>query len=351
MHYSMNMMIRRYKNKIEYVSSGLRRQIAAGKLKPGMRLASSAAIAQEFSVSLMTADRAIRQLAAEGLLKRITGCGTFIRSNRETLLICIKDPVVRNSLFQRENLYRENTYPIIEREFLKYDAKIQYVKTWEKLENLNPDGILCSDIPPPDFERKVPIALFLNYRLFDEPLIQCVPDLQGVMLRICSRLAHKKIRRIYVTANPASRIRYFANAFLSWLEKFGLKSKVEYSEASITAKLLPFHLGYQYGMGLPDVHQCVIFATSDFRASGILKALDERGFRPGEYDLISCNNWEAYGYHPFPRARLTSIDFRREECLREIVRLLCETIRQPQEGQIRIVKFPAVLKIRESGLQ
>ena len=351
MHYSINMMIRRYKNKIEYVSSGLRRQIADGKLQPGMKLASSASIAQEFSVSLMTADRAIRQLAAEGLLKRITGCGTFIRSNRETMLICIKDTVIRNSLYQRENLYRENTYPIIEREFLKYDAKIQYVKTWEELENLNPEGILCSDIPPPDFERKVPIALFRNYRLIDEPLIQCVPDLQKVMLRICSSLAQKKIRRIYVTANPTSQIRYFADAFLSWLEKFGLKSKLEYSEASITAKLLPFQLGYRYGMTLPDVHQCAIFATSDFRASGILKALDERGFRPGEYDLISCNNWEAYGYRPFPKARLTSIDLRREECLREVVRLLCNTVRSPQEGQIPIVKYPAYLKIRESGLR
>jgi len=347
----MNMMIRRYKNKIEYVSSGLRRQIMDGKLKPGMKLASSASIAEEFSVSPMTADRAIRQLAAEGLLKRITGCGTFIRSNRETMRICIKDAVIKNSLFQRENLYRENTYPIIEQEFLKYDARIQYVKTWEELENLNPDGILCSDIPPLDFEGKAPIALFRNYRLTDGPLIQCVPDLEDVMRSICSKLTRKKIRRIYVTANPNFRIRYFADAFLSWLEKFALKSKLEYSEASITAKLLPFQLGYQYGMGLPDVHQCVIFATSDFRASGILKALDERGFRPGEYDLISCNNWEAYGYHPFPSARLTSIDFRREECLREVVRLLCNTVRSPREGQIPIVKYPAYLKIRESGLR
>ena len=347
----MDMIIRRYKNKIEYVSSGLRRQIADGKLKPGMKLASSASIAEEFSVSLMTADRAIRQLAAEGLLKRITGSGTFIRSNRETMLICIKDSVIKNSLFQRENLYRENTYPIIEREFLKYDAKIQYVKTWEELKNLNPSGILCSDIPPPDFERKVPIALFRNYRLIDEPLIQCVPDLGEVMLRICSGLMHKKIRRIYVTANPDLRIRYFADAFLSRLEKFVMKPKVEFSsESSITAKRLPFQLGYQYGMSLPHVRGCAIFATSDFRASGILKALDDRGFQPGEYDLVSCSNWESYGYRPFSRARLTSVDFRREECLREVVRLLCNTIRSPREGQIPIVKYPAYLKIRESGL-
>ena len=346
----MSMIIRRYKNKIEYVSSGLRRQIANGRLKPGMKLASSSSIAQEFGVSLMTADRAVRQLAAEGLLKRIAGCGTFIRSNRETMLICIKDRIIRNSLFQRENLYHENTYPIIEREFLKYDAKIQYVKTWEELENLNPDGILCSDIPPLDFERKVPIALFRDYRLVDEPMIQCVPDLDHVMRRICQVLISKKIRRIYISANPAPNIQYFANVFMVWLERFGLKAKVESSEASMTAKLLPFQLGYQYGMALPEVRGCAIFATGDFRASGILKALDDRGFHPGEYDLISCNNWEAYGYRPFPKVRLTSIDFRREECLREVVRLLCNTIRSPREGQIPIVKYPAYLKIRESGL-
>ncbi len=345
------MIIRRYKNKIEYVSSGLRRQIANGRLKPGMKLASSSSIAQEFGVSLMTADRAVRQLAAEGMLKRITGCGTFIRSSRETMLICIRDSIVKNSLFERKNLYHENTYPIIEQEFLKYDAKIQYVKTWEELENLNPDGILCSDIPPLDFERKVPIALFRNYRLIDEPLIQCVPDLDHVMRRICQVLISKKIRRIYISANPAPNIQYFANVFMVWLERFGLKEKVEYSELRTSETLSPFRLGYQYGADLPDVRGCAIFDTSDFRASGTLKALDDRGFRPGEYDLISCNNWEAYGYRPFPKARLTSIDLRREECLREVVRLLCNTVRSPREGQIPIVKFPAVLKIRESGLQ
>jgi|GEM_PF-7083485 len=102
-------------------------------------------------------------------------------------------------------------------------------------------------------------------------------------------------------------------------------------------------------MSLSEVRNCAIFTTSDFLGSGILKALDDRGFHPGEYDLISCSNWESHGYAPFSRPRLTSIEFRREECLREVVRLLCNSIITPGQGHIQIAKFPAFLKIRESG--
>gem|GEM_PF-4205130 len=49
--------------------------IETGELKPSMRLGTSAAVARAFHVSPVTADRAIRLLAAEGKLKRITGCG------------------------------------------------------------------------------------------------------------------------------------------------------------------------------------------------------------------------------------------------------------------------------------
>ena len=261
------------------------------------------------------------------------------------------DSFEKKSWFSSNHLYYENTYPIIESEFLKYDANVQYVKTWEEIRNLKMDGLLCSRLPPLDVGNHVPTALFRHYELLDAPLIQCVPDLETVMHRICSRLLQKKVRRIYVFANPDPHVRYFADSFLRWTAVLGLRGKVEYSEKGISCKVFPSRLGYQFGMALEQVRGCAIFTTSDFRAAGILKALDERNFRPGEYDLISCNNWESFGFRPFSYPRLTSIDFRREECLREVVRLLCESIRAPGEGQIRIVKYPAFLKIRESGLQ
>ena len=99
-------------------------------------------------------------------------------------------------------IYYENTYPIIDSEFLKYNVEVKYVKSWEEVRNLKTDGILCSQIPPLDIDRNVPIALFRHYELLDEPLIQCVPDLGNVMSRICSDLIRKKVRKIHVSANP-----------------------------------------------------------------------------------------------------------------------------------------------------
>ena len=358
--YIASMIYHKYRNKVDFAVARLRRMILSGTLEPGTRLASSVELAKEFGVSPMTADRAVRRLAAEGCLKRITGCGTFVCSGSGKKRICVMDPPVRDSFHSGDKyrimdseslIYYENTYPIIDSEFLKYDVEVKYAKSWEAVRDLKPDGILSSQVPPSDFEPDVPIALFRHYELLNEPLIQCVPDLGKVMCRICSMLIRKKVRRIYVSANPDPRIRYFADSFLGWTDQLGLRSRVEYSESGVTRKVFAYRLGYQFGMALKQVRGCAIFTTSDFRAAGILNALDDRMFRPGEYDLISCSNWEAFGFRPFPHPRLTSIDFRREECLREVVRLLCDSVRAPGDGQIRIAKYPAFLKIRESGLR
>ena len=67
--------------------------------------------------------------AAEGRLKRITGCGTFVCSGSEIKRICVVDPPVGDPLQPADKyrimdseslIYYENTYPIIDSEFLKY---------------------------------------------------------------------------------------------------------------------------------------------------------------------------------------------------------------------------------------
>lgn len=340
-------------SKIEFAAGKLRNMLRDGTLKPGMRLASSADIAKSFHVSLMTADRAIRQLVSEGRLKRITGSGTFVLSETAKRKICLLDTFPNYMApFIGEVLYRENTYPVIEKEFLKYNVEVQQAKSWEEAKNMDMDGLLCSEIPPLDFSLKVPAAIFRRYRLLDGPLIQCVPDLENVMRQLCEKLTRrKKLKRIHVFYTSDSNIRYFAEIFILWAKRYGLGDKLIQLEKGITPGQSPFQLGYEFGNSLPDVRSNVIFTTSDFRASGILKALDDRGFRTGDYDLISCNNWEAYGYRPFPKPRLTSIEFRRMECLQEVIRSLCTAVLTPREGQITITKFPALLKIRESALQ
>jgi GntR family histidine utilization transcriptional repressor len=49
---------------------------------PGMRIESEAELVENLNVSRMTVNRALRELTAEGRLKRIQGCGTFIADKK-----------------------------------------------------------------------------------------------------------------------------------------------------------------------------------------------------------------------------------------------------------------------------
>lgn len=52
--------------------------VRSGKLKPGDRVASEAEIVEQFGVSRMTANRALRELTGAGFLTRRAGAGTFV---------------------------------------------------------------------------------------------------------------------------------------------------------------------------------------------------------------------------------------------------------------------------------
>lgn len=349
--YSFIMLIHQYKNKVEYVAGHLRKLIDTGTLPPGSRLKTAADLAKELNVSQMTADRAIRLLTSEGKLKRVTGKGTFVLASDRQLNIVIVDNRNTHSVYERDHLYSRNTYPLIEDELNNCNASFRYVKDWQAVPDLNPDGVLFSHLPPPEINLLIPMAMVRNYAMADGPYIQCVPDLTRAMQHICSTLKQKNPHKIYVFSNPNDQIKFFARTFIKWCTVFDLQQKIIYTEQGTGKNLkLPFKLGYEFAMQQNDIKNCAFFATSDFRAAGILSALDKRGFAPGEYDIISCNNWEDYGFAPFDHPRLTSIDFRREECIRHTVKLLCNAIRSPQNNCIEMTKYPALLKIRESGL-
>lgn len=57
-------------------------RVADGRLKPGGRVPSENELVRELEVSRMTANRALRELAAEGLLIRVAGVGTFVAEQR-----------------------------------------------------------------------------------------------------------------------------------------------------------------------------------------------------------------------------------------------------------------------------
>jgi GntR family transcriptional regulator, histidine utilization repressor len=62
----------------EQVKAWVKQHIARGEWRPGDPVPSEAALMQRFGVSRMTVNRALRELAAEGMVTRVQGSGTRV---------------------------------------------------------------------------------------------------------------------------------------------------------------------------------------------------------------------------------------------------------------------------------
>ena len=71
-------------------------QIRSGAWAPGARVPSENELVERFSISRMTANRALRELNAEGFVERVPGVGTFV-----------KEPPARSSLMELRNIAEE----------------------------------------------------------------------------------------------------------------------------------------------------------------------------------------------------------------------------------------------------
>jgi GntR family histidine utilization transcriptional repressor len=70
--------------------------IRSGAWTPGTRVPSENELVESFSISRMTANRALRELTADGFLSRVPGVGTFVR-----------EPPARSSLMELRNIAEE----------------------------------------------------------------------------------------------------------------------------------------------------------------------------------------------------------------------------------------------------
>lgn len=62
----------------EQVKAFIKQHIGSGQWRPGDPVPSEAALMQQFGISRMTVNRALRELAAEGLVTRVQGSGTRV---------------------------------------------------------------------------------------------------------------------------------------------------------------------------------------------------------------------------------------------------------------------------------
>ncbi|GGO86696.1 GntR family transcriptional regulator [Wenjunlia tyrosinilytica] len=68
--------------KYEQIADALRKDIRAGRLKPGDRLPAETALAEQFRTSVPTMRQALSVLQAEGLVEKVHGVANFVRKPR-----------------------------------------------------------------------------------------------------------------------------------------------------------------------------------------------------------------------------------------------------------------------------
>lgn len=88
----------------EQVKAFIKQRIGSGEWRPGDPVPSEAALMQQFGISRMTVNRALRELASDGLVNRVQGSGTRVAQlHRISSRLTIRD--IREEVVERGHVH------------------------------------------------------------------------------------------------------------------------------------------------------------------------------------------------------------------------------------------------------
>lgn len=97
----------------EQVKAWIRQRISSGEWRPGDPVPSEAALTAQFGISRMTGNRALRELAAEGLVTRVQGSGTRVAElHRISSRLVIRD--IREEIAERGHAHTTRVLTVAE---------------------------------------------------------------------------------------------------------------------------------------------------------------------------------------------------------------------------------------------
>jgi GntR family histidine utilization transcriptional repressor len=160
------------------VKEHIRARIASGEFGPGARVPSENELVSRFGLSRMTVNRALRELAADGWLKRRPGVGSFVRQPpARASLLCIRDiaqDIKRRGHHHTSRLIAAETLAAngdvaegfamepgrpVHRLVMVHDENTVPVQLEERLVNAE----LARDFPEQDFSRMTPTAWLMEH--------------------------------------------------------------------------------------------------------------------------------------------------------------------------------------------
>jgi len=104
----------------EQVKAFVKNQINMGLWRPGDAVPSEAALQQQFDLSRMTVNRAVKELAVEGLVTRIRGSGTVVAQlHRISSTLAVRD--IHDEILERGHVHSTSVLTV---ESLRADAAL-----------------------------------------------------------------------------------------------------------------------------------------------------------------------------------------------------------------------------------
>jgi GntR family transcriptional regulator, histidine utilization repressor len=167
----------------EKLKDHVREQVTRGVWQPGARVPSENELVAQFGISRMTANRALRELAADGLIRRVPGVGSFVKENRRSTSLM----AIRNIAEEIEARGHKHSVNVIAREKIMASDALTQEFEWDKPDHIyhlvlvheendvpvqieyrwvNP--LLAADFLIQNFIRQTPTAYLLNTVAIDE---------------------------------------------------------------------------------------------------------------------------------------------------------------------------------------
>ena len=352
--------------RVKDIAAKIREEVSQKRLKAGTAVMSARGFASRFNVSLVTANRALNQLVAEGVLYRIQGSGTFVKGDQfgGSMVIGIADmPDIQsdpgryaaNGIFLDSSLTQLSKHEC-KIQYISYDDFCEYEKTPSLLNSI--DGLIISASYLDSKTRRIfenykgVLTFFRNEYIIDMPCNQVIPDLDSGFAEVFKPISPEDFDGIIIIGahhrNAFARCEHFKKQARK--AKFDTSNIIEKHLRLSSDNNIRF-LSCQFALKmLKHFKNKLIFCASDFISLGLLDAAAKGGFKPGkDFILVSYDNLEDYGMHPFAEPFLTTIDYPKKEIAKRAVELTIAAVKNHDRCQ-HIIKVPTNLIIRQTGL-
>lgn len=139
----------------------IKKDIASGRLRPGIRIPSEAKLAKEYNVSPMTVRQAVGVLVEEGLVERIHGSGTFVKKievGATTFGLEALDKVLSNTETLKAQVVKSSILRVQDREgkLLQVDENSPVILVERLI--LNGEKPFCFQVAYLPFDPRAPVV-------------------------------------------------------------------------------------------------------------------------------------------------------------------------------------------------